>query len=117
MVKELFNQITVKINSLYIIEAYISLDEKKVNWTIFKLQSIGSHKNLKYGFISIDGDIQNGLGTATDNWGKDSIVEAIVRFNDIVNTNDCSFTLEGFEKALEIKNEKVKELQKQLDMK
>lgn len=114
MVKKLIEQISKPIDSLYIIECYIPSDEKKVSWTIFKLQSIGVSENKKYGFISIDGKVSYGVGTGTHNWGKETPIEAVIQFSKIIDMSSCNFTLEGFEKALNIKDEMVKKLIKKL---
>ena len=95
-------------------------DKKTENEIIEMLESYSNayaNKNLDAMMeLFLDSPDIVAIGTGTDEWGKDSIVEAIVKFKNIVNTSDCTFTLEGFEKALEIKNKRVEELQKQLDI-
>jgi hypothetical protein len=114
--KELLNILVKDISSLYVIEAYIPSDEKKVEWNIYKLQLIGDNKSEKYGFISINGTIAEGLGTRTNSWGKETVLQTLIEFDRIVNTENCTFILDGFEVALKIKDETVAELQKELKM-
>jgi len=103
-----------KIKSIYAVEAYIPNDENIVSWTIFKLQSIGVRTTKKFGWISINGKIQEGLATSTDSWGRDTEIEALLNFVQFMNMEFIKITTDGFDAAITLKNQMVEDLKNEL---
>jgi hypothetical protein len=91
--------------AVYAISGFVPSDEKVVVINIYKLIRFGS-KIIRYGWISVNGEEKNGIGTCTDDFGKEDRDEAIFSIYQYLEekhiVSKCTFE-EAVNKGNEIK--------------
>ena len=91
--------------SIYAISGFVPSDEKLIVIEIYKLIRFGS-KVVRYGWITINGEERNGIGTGTDDFGGEDRDEAIFSIYGYLEeksiVSKCTFQ-EALDKAQEIK--------------
>jgi hypothetical protein len=89
----------MKDESIYCIDGFIPSDEDVVYVNIFKLIEFGKTEK-RYGWVG--GNVDHGIGTATDKWGYENQADAIIKMTDFIH-NNFQFIRGNLDDALEIR--------------